>query len=399
MRKILSALIIAAFAVAGGADAIAKAGSGSSYGSRGSRTADRPIQRSQTPAPSTVQPLAPPSGTLSLPPAGAAKPSGPPPAPSAAPPRTGVESAPLSGNQQPPMYNPGAVRQPGMAGGGMAPMAQQPGFFQRNPFVAGMMGGLVGAGIGSMIFGHSPALAAASDASPLGSMLGLLLQLALVGGIVWLLVRLFRGRREAEAGNPYSPAGRTAAGNPYGQDSRGGNPYMGGGGNPYAAPDHGHREPQLTSVPTTEAPRMVAAAPRVDKEFEPAAGDKEEFGAILQGVQRAWSDGDMRALERLATPEIVHWLSEDLAANTARGVVNRVDNVVLRKGEITESWSENGQDYATAVVTFSCIDTTRRADSGALVEGDPHTPVDYTEAWTFVRRAGGRWMLSAVERE
>jgi predicted lipid-binding transport protein (Tim44 family) len=168
---------------------------------------------------------------------------------------------------------------------------------------------------------------------------------------------------------------------------------MTGGGNPYVRA-HDHVEPRLTGIPAAGA-----ALPRVDKEFEPQPADKEAFGAILQGVQRAWSDGDMRALERVATPEIVHWLSQDLAANTDRGVVNRVENVVLKKGDVTESWSENGQDYVTAVLTFACIDTTRRADTGALVEGDLHTPVDYTEAWTFVRRQGGRWLLSAVERE
>ena len=41
-----------------------------------------------------------------------------------------------------------------------------------------------------------------------------------------------------------------------------------------------------------------------------------------------------------------------------------------------------------------------RADTGAVVKGSPSVPVNHTEAWTFVRAAGGqgRWLLSAVEQ-
>src|SRR5256885_8325072 len=82
---------------------------------------------------------------------------------------------------------PQAVPRPAPA----APIAGG-GFFQRHPFMAGLMGGFVGAGLASMLFGHS---AMAADASPTGSMLGLLLQLALIGGLGYLAYRLFFRRR------------------------------------------------------------------------------------------------------------------------------------------------------------------------------------------------------------
>ncbi|TAN79895.1 MAG: Tim44 domain-containing protein [Magnetospirillum sp.] len=338
-RIILSVLVALTLAFAGGGDALAKAGStskssGGSMGSKGSRTYDAPMERSLTP------PTAP------------SRPAGPPPAP-VAPPRPGnVDAAPMP----PQMARPGAVSPMGQ------PMAQ-PGFFQRNPFMAGLAGGLVGAGIGGMLFGHSPALAEAGAAAPGAGFLGLLLQLALIGGLVWLGVRIFRSRSATPG----------AVGNPYLR----------------AAPGQ-HLEPELTAA---------AAAPRVEKEFDPTAADQQAFTEILQGVQAAWSEGNLVALRRWATPEVVSFLSEDLSRNTSEGLINKVENVVLLKGDVSESWSENGFDYITAVLTFQCVDFMVRADTGAVASGSPTTPVQHTEAWTFVRSAsGGRWLLSAVQQ-
>lgn len=340
-RIFITALVAFTLAIAGIGDALAKAGSSSrsssggssgSFGSKGSRTHDAPMERSLTPPTATQRP------------------AGPPPMPQTAPRPGNVDAAPLSAR-------------PGLAGGApMAPMAQ-PGFFQRNPFMAGMAGGLVGAGIGSMIFGHSPALAAAGEAAPGASMMGLLLQLLLIGGLAWLAIRLFR-RKTADAG-PVA------------------NPYL------RAMPDQ-HIEPMIS----TSAP-----APRIEKEFDPNDTDQQAFTEILQGVQHAWSESDLAGLRRWATPEVVSFLSEDMSRNASEGLQNKVEQVSLLKGDVSQSWSENGFDYVTAILTFQCLDTMVRLDNGAVASGSPSVPVQHTEAWTFMRSAnGGKWMLSAVEQ-
>lgn len=342
-RIILTILVGLTLTLAGATDALARAGStskssGSSFGSKGSRTHEAaPMERTLTPPTATA-----PRSTV-------------PPPPQAAPRPGAVDSAPLA---------PGGISRPGA----MAPagMAQQPGFFQRNPFMAGLAGGLVGAGIGSMLFGHSPAMAAASDAAPGASMLGLLLQLALIGGLAWLAYRLFAGRKAA--------AGAAAA-NPYAR----------------AMPDQ-HVEPVM-------AARQQLAAPRVEREFEPSDEDQQAFTDILLGVQKAWSDGDLAGLRRWASPEVVMFLSEDLSRNTSEGLMNKVENVVLLKGDVSQSWSENGFDYLTAILTFQCVDYMVKPETGAVVSGNPATPVEHTEAWTFGRSSGGgRWLLTAVEQ-
>ncbi len=40
-----------------------------------------------------------------------------------------------------------------------------------------------------------------------------------------------------------------------------------------------------------------------------------------------------------------------------------------------------------------------RPDSvGIVVGGDPRTPVEAEEVWTFVRPRGGDWLLSAIQQ-
>ncbi|WP_096701862.1 TIM44-like domain-containing protein [Magnetospirillum sp. 15-1] len=341
---VISAVVALVLALAGAGDALAKAGStskssGGSFGSRGSRTYDAPMERTLAPPPAQTRP------------------AGPPPPPQAAPRPGAVDAAPLA----PAGAGASALRPTAPMG---APMGQ-PGFFQRNPFMAGLAGGLVGAGIGSMLFGHSPALAAASDVAPGASFLGLLLQLAIIGGLAWLAFRLFRSRTPSAVG----PAQ----------------------GNPYMRATHGeHVEPMIAAAP---------AQPRIEREFAPSGGDQEAFTEILLGVQKAWSDGNLMQLKRFATPEVVSFLSEDMSRNASEGVANKVENVALLKGDVSESWSEGGFDYLTAILTFSCNDYMVRLDTGAVADGNPSATVTHTEAWTFVRSSnGGRWLLSAVQQ-
>lgn len=156
MKRVLTLLAVFVLALSFTADAFARAGKSSSSGSRGSRTFDRPMERTITT---------------------------PPPASSAAP------------GAQNPMYRPDALgQQPGMA----ANQAMgRPGFFQRNPVMGGILGGMLGAGLFGMLF-NSSAFASAGSAAPFASMLGMLFQFALIAGLVFLAVRFFRRKSQPQ---------------------------------------------------------------------------------------------------------------------------------------------------------------------------------------------------------
>jgi predicted lipid-binding transport protein (Tim44 family) len=230
---------------------------------------------------------------------------------------------------------------------------------QRNPFMTGLLGGFVGAGLAGMLFGHS---AWAADGSSGGSMLGLLLQFALIGGLIWLAISFFRRRSAGTAAAEPTAYARSAGSMP---------------------------------APT--------ATPRNPVEINVTEADFTAWGALLTAIQEAWSRGDLAALRRYVTPEMLSYFSEELSANASQGVENRVEHVNLLKGDLQEAWSDGDLEYATTRLRWSANDymvSAAQQPSGqaVIVSGDPSRAVEATENWTFVRSHGGRWLLSAIQQ-
>jgi len=299
----------------------ARGGRGASMGSRGSQTYSAPPPTRVAPAP--ARPVE----------------------------RSMTETAPTR-----PAAAPNTA-QPGMAGG----MAQR-------PFMTGLMGGLLGAGLIGLLFGGGFFGAGAAG------FLGMLLQLALLGGLVWLGLRLFRGAAPQPAAAGAAAHARTGAPIP----DVGANRAGGGGGAAFGA-----------------ATGAAAAG------LTPIALDKADFDAFeqtLKDVQAAWSEADLKRLSALVTPEMLQYFSEQLAEDASRGVRNRVSDVILEEGDLSEAWREAGRDYATVAMRFSAIDVEERLSDGAVIGGDLAERTVATEYWTFVRAQGGRWLLSAIQQ-
>jgi len=129
-----------------------------------------------------------------------------------------------------------------------------------------------------------------------------------------------------------------------------------------------------------------------------AQDDFGQFERLLTQVNAAWSQGDVAALSRLATPEMVRFFSDDLAALSARGWKNESHDVKLEQGDLAEAWREGARDYATVAMRFSLIDVTREIATGRVTEGNPNARTQATELWTFVRSQGGPWQLSAIQQ-
>jgi len=150
----------------------------------------------------------------------------------------------------------------------------------------------------------------------------------------------------------------------------------------------------------------AAAAPAVQyRGVDTTVNDSDlnEFQAIHAAVQEAWGRGDLARLRPLMTPEMLSYFSEELTKNASQGVQNVVSNVRLIKGDVTEAWDEGDLEYATADLRWSANDFTVRLGAGGsvpdtVVSGDPRTPVEAEEIWTFVRQRGGRWLLSAIQQ-
>jgi hypothetical protein len=262
--------------------------------------------------------------------------------------------------------------------GALSPAAtpQAGGFMSRNPFLSGLMGGMLGAGLIGMMFGGGFGGGLSGGAG----MLGLLLQIAMIGGLGYLAFRLFRGWNGAKtqpAGPAYAYAGASApqpmTDAPTARSSLAGFGGGGGGG--------GGSGSSASMAPLTISPEDYTA-----------------FESVLVDLQAAYSKGDLTKMRGLATPEMVGYFSEQLSGNASRGVENVVQAVKLEQGDLSEAWSEAGLDYATVAMRFSMIDITRNIADGKIVEGNDQVRAEATEVWTFVRSHGGKWILSAIQQ-
>jgi predicted lipid-binding transport protein (Tim44 family) len=237
-----------------------------------------------------------------------------------------------------------------------APSYAAPAYGNRSPFLSGLMGGLIGAGIGGLLFGHG----LFGGITGIGGFLGFLVQIFLLVLLGRFLLGLFIGRQPAFAG--LATMARTGA-----PGMGGGVGGGGGGGRPAVAP--------------------VAITPQ----------DFQAFEVVLKNIQAAWSAHDLNALRRMATPEMASYFAEQMADQESRGVRNLVTDVRLEQGDLAEAWHEQGRDYATVAMRFSMLDRTQDR-TGRIVEGSATVRSMATEIWMFVRAPGGIWLLSAIQQ-
>jgi len=249
--------------------------------------------------------------------------------------------------------------QPGSPGMGApaAAGAAKGGFFNRPGLLGGLAAGFLGAGLLGMLFGGGMF----SGLGGLSSIFGLILQIGLIIIVVRLAMSWWQRR--------HTPAAA----------------YAGGPAPGPAAAQNSFRSGMGFGLGTGSAPLEILPA------------DYEAFERLLGEIQAAWSDEDIAKLNTLATPEMVSYFSKDLEQNKAQNDVNKVSDVKLLQGDLAEAWREGETDYASVAMRFSLVDKTLERGTGRLVAGSD-TPIEATEVWTFARRRGSNWELSAIQQ-
>lgn len=248
-------------------------------------------------------------------------------------------------------------------------------WFQRHPLLAGIAGGLAGTWLGHMLFGATESSAKTTETesgsgsgptSTSGNSFGLILLLMAIGAGIFYF---FRKSKQTPA------------------------PVFTG----------------LSRSSTTRGSLLDVSANRsVDQAdtgtYSVTTEDKATFQQLLTDIQSAWSTQDVAALRRCVTPEILSYFNTALAEDNSRGVQNRVEDVILLKGDVREAWSEDTTDYATVDLRWNARDytvsaTIPRGEPGYLIEGSEETATEACETWTFMRVQNGRWILSAIQQQ
>ena len=241
--------------------------------------------------------------------------------------------------------------------------AAKGGFFSR-PGMGMMMGGLAAGFLGAGLFGMLSGGGLAGGLGGMSSIIGLILQIGLILIVVKLAMSWWQRRHTPASAYANSPAGMAPP------------PPQGGGFGSGMGFGLGSSQP----------------APL---EIQPA--DYESFERLLSETQAAWSNEDVAKLHTLATPEMVSYFTKDLEKYKAANDVNKVSDVKLLQGDLSEAWREGETDYATVAMKISLVDQTFERGTNRLVEGSA-TPVEVTEVWTFARQRGGNWEVSAIQQ-
>jgi predicted lipid-binding transport protein (Tim44 family) len=275
---------------------------------------------------------------------------------SPAPTQTAPQKAPPIDRSMTPRPTP---NQPGMA--------QTPAGGQRGGF-----GGLGGGLLGGLLFGGLLGWMFGSGFGGAAGLLGMILQLGLIALLAMFLIRAFAGwsTRASLAGGGAGPSPMSYSGSV--QENR-----------------YGSQQPRDLR------PSSIGGNP--NDAIGITSSDLDRFEQLLGEIQTAFGREDFAGLRSRTTPEVMSYLAEELGQNGARGIRNEVSDVKLLQGDLSESWREDNNDYATVAMRYQSRDVMRDRISGKVTEGDPDHPTEATELWTFARNRNGDWRLSAVQ--
>lgn len=290
----------------------------------------------------------------------------------------------FSSPQMPSSPSPGS---PGMSTPGRNPLptgSTQPsgGFLSRSPFMQGLAGGLAGGMIGSLLFGGT---GHASPGGVAGGSIGFF-EIALLGLLLYLAYRFFKKRRVQNA--PVSA-----------YYSDGGSPQPG------ASLSYLQTETQYGSIPASapapgygELGRGLDHIKRSDPAFE-----EDRFKDTVQDlffrIQAGWTNRSLDGIEGILTDEMATFFRREFESMRQKGLINRLENIAIRKVELAEAWQEAGKDYVTVLITANLLDYVVDATTREVVEGDKLNPVKFQELWTLCRDIGSaRWQLSAINQ-
>ena len=245
-------------------------------------------------------------------------------------------------------------------------------------------GGFFGSMLGGLALGGLIGILLGNGIGGFAGVLGFLLQGALIVGAVMLAMRFLR-RQPAPAAAGIGAMGRGFERRMAGDDDHASTGRAGG----LRVPSIGGATPAVSRP----APNAFSEGDEIG--VTPA--DLDAFERLLSEVLTAYAAEDFAAIRARTTPEVMGFLAEEIGRSASQGLTNEIHDIKLLQGDVAEAWREGETEYATVAMRYSAIEVTRERASGRVVEGDADRHEETTEIWTFVRRGGEDWLLSAIQ--
>jgi predicted lipid-binding transport protein (Tim44 family) len=244
-----------------------------------------------------------------------------------------------------------------------------PGMNNRGSMMRNVAAGMAGGFLGSMLFSSMGNAAGADGGAGGAGGIGML-EILLFAGLAYFVFRWWKSRQQqqqAYAGtNAYRMAGNT------GNQQYGANNFV----------------PTSNGIDT--------------KKFLAFAGepiDQERASDIFFKIQGAWTRRDLTSVLSLITADMKDIFESEMAELKQKQEINRLENIAVRRAEVTENWNEDGSSFAKVRFTANLLDYTVNEVSGAVVSGSVDDPVKFEEDWIFVQAAGSTtWRLAGIEQ-
>ena len=230
----------------------------------------------------------------------------------------------------------------------------------RGSFLRGMAGGLAGGFLGSMLFGglgHAAGGLGHGGGGGLG-----LLEMLLLAGLAYFGFRWWKNRQQAATN--------------------------------FAGVSQRYGMSESISGSTNGFQTLGAGQFRA---LAPVGIDADTASDVFFKIQGAWTRRDLSTVRHLLGQEMLTTLESDLGELKQNQQINRLENITVRRTEVTNSWQEGAAEFSTVRFTANLLDYTVNEKNGQVVEGSDSSPVKFEEDWTFIKaQAGDAWQLAGI---
>ena len=249
-----------------------------------------------------------------------------------------------------------------------APLNNQTGSFSR-----GLAGGLLGGALGGMLFGS---MFGGHGGGP-----GIL-PILILGGIAYFLYKKFSNRPPGGGNQGGSMSPLSGLGSMFGSSM---------------SSDSGPPPPPPPPGPFGLIEPGLADIRRTDPGFDPKYFTEIASDVFFQ-VQAGWMRRDLQSYRHLLGEQLAREYEVRFAEMHAKGQINKLESIAVRKIEVVEAGSDGREDFATVLFTANLLDYTVDDKTGNLIEGSMTIPVKFEEEWTWARPTGTvNWKLEGVK--
>lgn len=240
-------------------------------------------------------------------------------------------------------------------------------------FGKGLAGGLLGGALGAMLFGSMFG----------GEGMGIL-PLLLLGGVGYFLYRKFK---QTQMQGGYQQQGGPGFPGQHGAGHSGQPTTPGAGG--FDVPPPAPGSPMAVDAGLAEIRRN-------DPGFDPDYFLEVASDVFFQ-VQAGWMRREVDSFKHLLGDQLAREYADHFADMKARGVINKLESIAVRKIAIDSAGNTGTEDFVTVLFTANLLDYTVDDTTGDVVEGSNTEPIKFQEKWTWARPVGTEnWRLEGV---